>query len=297
MASPSRKMPVVDPGTSEGYLRDVEAPWLAYWLKGKGKLSEPDAYLYDTGAKQWRSFDKWPATDGATRQNLYLHAGGALSFTPAAGREAPFDEYVSDPAHPVPYRPRPMEQTYDSRGSNWRTWETQDQRFVDGRPDVATWVSQPLTDDVLIAGDVTAKIFASTTGRDADWAVKLIDVFPDSIPDNWQQGGYELMVAHEIMRGRYRKSFSAPAPLTPRSPARVHGRPPPAGLHVQEGPPDHGADPEHLVSGLRSQSADVGAEHLQGESLGLPLADPSRSGTRRKLPSRIEVSVMKEPPG
>jgi putative CocE/NonD family hydrolase len=213
-----RRMPVVDPGTSEGYLRDIEAPWFAYWLKGKGKLSEREAYLYDTGAKQWRGYDKWPVTDGASPQSLYLHAGGRLSFDRPKPGETEFDQYVSDPAHPVPYRPRPVEQTYDRRGSRWRTWETEDQRFVEGRPDVVSWVSEPLTDDILIAGDVTAKIVASTTGADADWVVKLIDVFPDSIPDNWKMGGYQLMVAHEIMRGRYRKSFSAPEPLKPRTP-------------------------------------------------------------------------------
>jgi putative CocE/NonD family hydrolase len=212
-----RRMPVVDPGTSEGYLRDVEAPWFAYWLKDKGKLTLPDAYLYDTGTKQWRSFAVWPPTDG-TRRNLYLRAGGKASFDPPAAGEAAYDQYVSDPAHPVPYRPRPIEQTYDPRGSGWRVWETEDQRFVDNRPDVVSWVSAPLKEDLTIAGDVTARLVASTTGRDADWVVKLIDVFPDSMPDDWKLGGYELMVAHEIMRGRYRNSFTRPAPLTPNTP-------------------------------------------------------------------------------
>ena len=92
--------------------------------------------LYDTGAKQWRSFDTWPPEGRRSAASLYLHAGGRLSFDPPAAGEAPFDQYVSDPAHPVPYRPRPIEQTYDPRGSRWRTWETEDQRFVDGRPDV-----------------------------------------------------------------------------------------------------------------------------------------------------------------
>jgi putative CocE/NonD family hydrolase len=211
-----RRMAVVDPGTSEGYLRDVEAPWFAYWLKDKGTLTVPNAYLYDAGAKQWRSFDRWPAE--GTRRSLYLHAGGRVSFDPPAPGEGAYDQYVSDPAHPVPYRPRPVEQTYDPRGSRWRVWETEDQRFVDARPDVVSWVSAPLDQDLTIAGDVTARLAASTTGRDADWVVKLIDVFPDSMPDNWKLGGYQLMVAHEIMRGRYRKSFSVPAPLAPNTP-------------------------------------------------------------------------------
>lgn len=104
------------------------------------------------------------------------------------------------------------------RGSRWRTWETIDQRFVDGRPDVVSWVSEPQAEDLLIAGDVTARLFASTTGRDADWVVKLIDVFPDSVPEAWQLGGYQLMVAHDIMRGRYRRSFSKPEPILPDTP-------------------------------------------------------------------------------
>jgi uncharacterized protein len=212
-----RRMAVVDPGTSEEYLRDVEAPWFAYWLKDKGKLTLPDAYLYDSGARQWRSFAVWPPKDG-TRRSIYLHAGGKVSFDPPAAGERAYDQYVSDPAHPVPYRPRPVEQTYDPRGSRWRVWETEDQRFVDGRPDVVSWVSAPLDQDVAIAGDVVARLVASTTGRDADWVVKLIDVFPDSVPDNWKLGGYELMVAHEIMRGRYRRSFTTPAPLQPNTP-------------------------------------------------------------------------------
>jgi putative CocE/NonD family hydrolase len=212
-----RQMPVVDPGTSDKYLRDVEAPWFAYWLKDKGKLTLPDAYLYDSGARQWRSFDAWPPKN-ATPRSLYLHAGGKASFDPPAGGESPYDQYVSDPAHPVPSRPRPVEQTYDRRGSHWRVWETEDQRFVDNRPDVVSWVSAPLDEDLTIAGNVTARLVASTTGQDADWVVKLIDVFPDSMPDHWEWGGYELMVAHEIMRGRYRKSFTTPAPLQPNTP-------------------------------------------------------------------------------
>ncbi|HEX3275018.1 MAG TPA: CocE/NonD family hydrolase [Gemmatimonadales bacterium] len=212
-----RRMAVVDPGTAEAYRRDVEAPWFAYWLKDQGSLQVPNAYLYDTGARTWRSFDAWPPTDGQ-RRSLFLHAGGKLSFDRPAAGERPYDQYVSDPAHPVPYRARPIEQTYDPRGSHWRTWETEDQRFVDGRPDVVTWVSDKLSQDITIAGDVTARLVASTSGRDADWVVKLIDVFPDSVPDDWSKGGYQLMVAHEIMRGRYRTGFSRPAPLAPGTP-------------------------------------------------------------------------------
>jgi putative CocE/NonD family hydrolase len=212
-----RRMAVVDSGTSDGYLREVEAPWFGYWLKGEAKLAEPEAYVYDAGVKRWRSFDSWPPKT-AERRSLYLRAGGRLAFDKPTGSESQFDSYVSDPAHPIPYRPRPVEQTYDPRGSRWRTWETEDQRFVEGRPDVLTWVSEPLTEDLLLAGNVTGRLVASTSGRDADWVVKLIDVFPDSLPENWSWSGYQLMVAHEIMRGRYRKSFSAPEPLPSNTP-------------------------------------------------------------------------------
>src|SRR5690242_14877050 len=203
-----RAMAVVDPGTADAFMRDVEAPWFAYWLHDKGKLTEPKAYLYDAGAKKWRSFDAWPPKAGASDQKIYLHSGGVASLEAPNSEVTKYDEFVADPAHPVPYRPRPVEQTYDPRGSRWRTWETQDQRFVENRPDVLTWQSAPLTSDVTIAGDVIAHIAASTTGQDADWVVKLIDVFPDSVPDHWEWGGYELMVAHEIMRGRYREGFT-----------------------------------------------------------------------------------------
>ena len=216
--NPARAMEVVDPGTSDGYLRDVEAPWFAYWLHDRGKLSQAEAYLYDAGVKKWRAFDQWPPTKSSTSRKLFMHADGKLSFDPPRAGEAASDQYISDPAHPVPYRARPIEQTYDPRGSNWRTWETRDQRFVQGRPDVLSWTSDPLTSDVVIAGDVIAHLVASTTGQDADWVVKLIDVFPDSVATDWQLGGYELMVAHEILRGRYRKSFSAPEALAPNTP-------------------------------------------------------------------------------
>ena len=213
-----RRMPVVDPGTSEEYLRDIEAPFFAAHLKETPPGAPiPEARLYDSGARQWRTFDVWPPKSGVQR-SLYLRSAGRLSFDPPTAAETAFDQYVSDPANPVPYRARPIEQTYDPRGSRWRTWETGDQRFVDGRPDVLTYRSEPLAADVTIAGDVVARLVAATTGRDADWVVKLIDVFPDSMPGDWSMGGYQLMVAHDIMRGRYRKSYTTPEPIQPNTP-------------------------------------------------------------------------------
>jgi len=180
---PANLMRIVDPGTYEAYLRDVEAPWFAHYLKDRKARDQPEAMLYDAGARRWRSYDSWPPK--ATPRSLYLHGGGALTFDPPRAGEASYDQYVSDPAHPVPYRSRPVERTYDARGSRWKFWETEDQRFVDGRPDVVKWVSAPLDQDLLVAGNIKASIVASTTGRDADWVVKLIDVLPDSLPENW----------------------------------------------------------------------------------------------------------------
>jgi hypothetical protein len=116
----------------------------------------------------------------------------------------------------VPYRHRPVQATYGP-GSTWRTWLLEDQRFVDDRADVLSWESEVLTEDVTIAGDVTAHLFASTTGSDADWVVKLIDVFPERLPENWSMAGYQLMVANDVFRGRYRESWERPARITPDS--------------------------------------------------------------------------------
>ena len=187
--------------------RALQTRWFAYWLKGEGDGKFPEATVFDAGSNEWRTFDKWPPA-GAQTKHLYFRDNGGLSFDPPTAA-AGADQYVSDPAHPVPYRPRPVERTY-SPPSRWRRWETEDQRFVDGRPDVLTWQTAPLTEDVTVAGNIVAHLFAATTGSDADWVVKLIDVYPDTIPDRPAMGGYELMVTGDIMRGRYRGSWEHP---------------------------------------------------------------------------------------
>src|SRR5712691_9661949 len=195
--------------------RALQTRWFAYWLKGEGDGKFPEATVFDAGTNEWRSFDRWPPAAAQTR-HLYFRENGGLSFDPptAAAATAGADQYVSDPAHPVPYRPRPVERTY-SNTSRWRRWETEDQRFVDGRPDVLTWRSEPLTAAVSVAGNVVAHVFASTTGSDADWVVKLIDVYPDTVPERPTMGGYELMVTGEIMRGRYRTSWEHATAIPP----------------------------------------------------------------------------------
>ncbi len=161
--------------------RALQSKWFGYWLKSEGDGKVAEATLFDAGTNTWREFDRWPPVTAAHR-HLYFGANGSLSFT-APADTAGSDWFVSDPARPVPYRPRPVERTY-SPTSRWRRWETEDQRFVDGRQDV-----------------------------DADWVAKLIDVYPDTIPDRPTMGGYELMVTGEIMRGRYRQSWEHPAPI------------------------------------------------------------------------------------
>jgi len=216
-----QKVGDIDFGSATGkyYREEIQAPWFAYWLKGKGKLDLAEATVFESGSNEWKRFDHWPAKEGTSRK-LYFRAGGQLSFEPPTSREARasmYDAYVSDPAHPVPYRRRPIEITYDSRGSHWRPWLYEDQRFVDGRPDILVWRTEPLTEDLTIGGDIAAHLFASTTGSDADWVAKLIDVFPDTITQGPVLGGYEFMVSSEIMRGRYRQGFDRARPIAPNS--------------------------------------------------------------------------------
>ncbi|MGC1485060.1 MAG: CocE/NonD family hydrolase [Candidatus Acidiferrum sp.] len=198
------------------FRQKIEAPWFAYWLKNKGSLPLKEALLFQTGSDKWVQFDSWPPHDAATRE-LYFHKDGRLSFeAPTAAAARAVDSYVSDPAHPVPYRHRPIDMTYPTdHPGGWYTWLVQDQRFVDNRPDVLTWQTDELTEDTILAGQVTAKLFASTTGSDSDWVVKLIDVYPEKYPQDWKLSGYELMIADEVFRGRFRKSFEKPEPITP----------------------------------------------------------------------------------
>jgi putative CocE/NonD family hydrolase len=196
------------------YFQDsILAPWFAHFLKDRDERQQPEAITFEAGANRWRWWDAWPPRR-TTEQRLYFQAGGRLSFEPPTGANA-FDSYVSDPAHPVPYRHRPVPATYTPGGSGWPVWLVEDQRFVDDRPDVLTWETEPLPADVTIAGDITAHLFVSTTGTDGDWIVKLIDVYPEDYPKDQKLAGWELMVANDVFRARFRNSFEKPAPLTP----------------------------------------------------------------------------------
>ncbi len=199
--------------TGEYYQRNVRAPFLAYYLKGRGRPDLPEALTFRTGRNEWVRHTAWPPRAGVAERRLYLREGRALRFAPPRGSDADaFDSYVSDPANPVPYRPRPIQLR-----TGWSTWLVQDQRFVHRRPDVLDWVSEPLEEDLVVSGKIVAHLFASTTGTDSDWIFKLIDVYPDRYPPNPQMGGYQLMVAAEVFRGRYRNSFERPEPIPPNA--------------------------------------------------------------------------------
>jgi putative CocE/NonD family hydrolase len=202
-----------DTGT---YFREkIQAPWFAYYLKDKGKLDLPEALLFETGSNKWVRYSAWPPKQNVTMRQLYFRAARRLSFDPPADADGDtFDSYVSDPANPVPYCHRPIAPMFSGE-SYWPIWQGEDQRFVRDRPDVLRFETEPLAEDVTIAGDLVAHLFASTSGSDCDWIVKLIDVLPDNFSEDKTLNGYELMVAGEVLRGRFRKSFEKPEPAAP----------------------------------------------------------------------------------
>lgn len=194
--------------TAKWYRENVEAPWFAHLLKDAKPVPLPEVLSFRTGANQWKHYDEWPPTTGIKEAKLYMQPRGALAFNPPGGDASAHDDYISDPDHPVPYYPRPI------TDNGWPEWQLADQRFVDGRPDVLTYQTEPLQADVTITGEPVAHLFAATSGSDSDWVVKLIDVYPDNTePAN--MGGFELMVANEVFRGRYRNSFERPEAVKP----------------------------------------------------------------------------------
>ncbi len=201
-----------DTTTALDFRQRMFAPWFAWHLKGKGNGNFPEVTAFQTGRNRWQTYNQWPPA-GSVKQNLYLRADGGLAFekpTESTGS----DSYISDPAHPVPYQPRPIVHTYGP-GSRWPTWLTEDQRFVHNRPDVLSWQTEPLTEAVTVTGTLLARLFAATTGSDADWVVKLIDVYPEQYPKEPKMAGYQFMVANDVMRGRFHKSFEKPQALQP----------------------------------------------------------------------------------
>ncbi len=207
------------------FQRDVEAVFFRHWLKGPadGKTGLPDALMFDTGRKQWRGFDAWPAKTAQTRSYYLRSPGGLATQAPTAastgpGRPPAFLEYVSDPSRPVPSRC--LAPTI--QGLTMYQYMSDDQRCFDDRRDVLTFTTDTLREDLTLGGEITARLKVSTTGRDGDFVVKLVDVYPMSEPDhpympykNVHLAGYQQLVRGEIMRGRYRKGFARPTPMTP----------------------------------------------------------------------------------
>jgi putative CocE/NonD family hydrolase len=197
------------------FQRDVEAPFFRAYLKGDGRANLPGALMFDTGRDEWRRFDHWPAPSAAPA-TYYFHADHSLSTTVRpAGASL---DYVSDPLKPVPSR---CTGPTIEAGTLWQ-YMSDDQRCFDARPDVLVFQTEPLREAVTVGGELTAKLSVSTTGTDADFVVKLIDVYPSDAPDNPYRpnpkvhlAGYQQLVRGEIMRARFRTSFSAPEPLRP----------------------------------------------------------------------------------
>ena len=205
--------------TAMQWRRQVLKPFIDQYVKdGAPKASTPPVFAYDTGTDQWLRLPTWPmsCTSGcpSPARLLYLQADGALGFTPPAGGTE-FDEYVSDPAKPVPFSPRPVRFADED---SWRKWLVEDQRNVATRTDVLSYETPPLSAPLTIEGAPEVDLAASTSGTDGDWVVKLIDVYPPEVPSHPALGGYQLMIAADIFRGRYRRSFEKPEPIEPDQP-------------------------------------------------------------------------------
>ena len=200
--------------TGRHFRSQIQAPFFAHHLHGAPAPKIAEASVFRSGSNKWMAYDSWTPNGAFRKSALYLNRNGKLSFDkPAVGDEA-FDSYTSDPANPVPYRKRPILQTY-TQGSTWFAWLVDDQSFLADRKDVLSWRSDVLTEDVTITGDIIAKLFASTSGSDSDWVVKLIDVYPADSPLDPKMANYQLMVASEIFRGRFRKSYETAEALRP----------------------------------------------------------------------------------
>jgi hypothetical protein len=194
------------------WFQDYEKAWFDYWLKGIGDGNFKEANCFQTGTNIWNNYDSWPPKQAILRK-LYCNINNKASFSKPTSVASSMS-YISDLAHPVPYRSLPIEATY-GEGSRWYPWQTEDQRFVSTRSDVLNFLMDSLTESLTVTGKITAHIFASTTGSDADFVVKLIDVYPDFNQPDKSMSGFQLPIAMEVLRGRFRKSLENPTPLIP----------------------------------------------------------------------------------
>jgi putative CocE/NonD family hydrolase len=200
-----------DSETSAFYREKIEFPFFMHFLKDKGEMKLPEAYVFETGSNVWKTYESWPPRNVEAR-SLYLRADGKLSFDPPKEPSPAYDEYVSDPNKPAPFqRTISVGMTYE--------YMTEDQRFSASRPDVLVYQGDVLTEDVTVAGELFADLYASTSGTDSDFIVKLIDVFPSSSAD--PMDSYQMLVRGEPMRAKYRKSWSKPEPMKPNEVTRI----------------------------------------------------------------------------
>ncbi len=208
-----------DDATSRTFQDEVQHPFFSHYLRDEGEWAGTEAIVFETGSNQWRRFDQWPPP-GVERTPLYLGPGGTLSWTaPAAtGAAGAFDEYISDPDKPVPF-------SAEYRTTQGHLWMIEDQRFAATRPDVLVYESEVLTEDVTIAGPIIATLHASTTGTDSDFIVKLIDVYPGDAPNNdacpVPMGDFQMLLAGEVFRAKFRNSYETPSPMVPGEPTRL----------------------------------------------------------------------------
>jgi len=204
--------------TAEFFRDSIQFPFFTSYLANDAHLALAHATKFETGSNRWRTFDSWPPKSAAAR-SLYLHAGGTLSFAPpSAAERGAYDEYISDPAQPVPF--------LATRSTGMRPdYMAHDQRFAASRPDVLVYMSEPLTEDVTIAGSVRPNLFVSTSGTDSDWIVKLIDAYPDTVSHAESTAAaardFQELVRGDVMRGRFRNSYARPEPFVPGKVAKV----------------------------------------------------------------------------
>src|SRR6266568_1359985 len=207
--------------TAAYFRREILAPFLAHYLKDDDpKMDVAPVTAFETGTNVWRRMKAYPSEDRADRAPtpLYLGAGLSASFTAPKAGDVPYDEYVSDPTKPVPYRARPSQPIGYDLPLTWPRWLVDDQREASGRSDVLAYSSDVLKAPVKIMGQPIVNLVASTSGTDSDWVVKLIDVYPDEVAGDPGLGGYQLAVSMDIFRGRYRESLETPKALTPDAP-------------------------------------------------------------------------------
>ncbi len=208
--------------TSDYYNKNIITPFFNYYLKGEGSFNLPEAVTYRTGANIWVNHDEWPPMN-TEKKSLFVSAKNKLSWNKSATKENNFEEFISDPGKPVPYTAK----FHDSGTLYNRTYMSEDQRFASSRPDVLCFETETLSEDLTMSGPITANLFVSTTGTDADWVVKIIDVYPDDEknpnpnPNGIEMGGYQRMVRFEILRGKFRNGFNKPEAFKPNEIANV----------------------------------------------------------------------------